>query len=296
MLTRIFSVCPPLQQIRNKSKNTHPAATDIPTFGPGTKSTTTFDEVWDEMIKDPTIILKGAKLLGKEFKLLAEESKSMLRTKVMKLSKGDIVMLFTFEEDDSINKFVVTTDKDNNIGYSTASFVKTQYETGMFSGYISTELPKDGITKYAGFASLSSKPRRKSFFRYATYDWASYTHLVMKIRGDGRTYHLILSCPRRLDATWGDQYVYPLFTRGGPYWQIVKIPLSNFYFGKAGSIHDSQTVILPDICQRIAITLADNTEGPFKLEIEYIGMEFQPLHVEETPYEEYSIDEEEEDD
>lgn len=65
-----------------------------------------------------------------------------------------------------------------------------------------------------------------------TYNWSDFTHLVIRMRGDGRTYGLGLQKnykrTHRLDFAMGltanDQFHYPMFTRGGPYWQTVKVP------------------------------------------------------------------------
>lgn len=64
---------------------------------------------------------------------------------------------------------------------------------------------------------------QKSFKRPTTFDWHLYNTLVLKIRGDGRSYLLNISCEGYYDITWNDIYHYVLYTRGGPYWQIAKV-------------------------------------------------------------------------
>lgn len=66
---------------------------------------------------------------------------------------------------------------------------------------------------------------QKSFFRKSAYEWGPYTHLVLRVRGDGRTYMIMLGAAGELDTTWYNAHAYALYTRGGPYWQISKVRL-----------------------------------------------------------------------
>lgn len=64
---------------------------------------------------------------------------------------------------------------------------------------------------------------QKSFKRDAYFDWRMYSHIVLRVRGDGRSYMLNLSTMGYYDIMWNDIYSYVLFTRGGPYWQVSKV-------------------------------------------------------------------------
>merc|ERR1719222_378580 len=66
----------------------------------------------------------------------------------------------------------------------------------------------------------------------------------MNIRGDGRKYMINLKVKRDFDILWNDRWHYPLYTRGGPYWQYVKIPWSKFFLGSRGRIQDRQSWFL----------------------------------------------------
>ena len=64
---------------------------------------------------------------------------------------------------------------------------------------------------------------QKSFHRPIPYDWGRYTHLYLRLRGDGRTYALTVGIDNYYDVAWNDIFTFPLFTRGGPYWQVAKV-------------------------------------------------------------------------
>jgi len=161
--------------------------------------------------------------------------------------------------------------------------------TGIFSGILSTRLPKDGKIKNAGYCNITTIPKEKSFKRTIYHDWTHYTHLVLRIRGDGRTYNLLISNRSFYDLTWNDMYYYPLYTRGGPYWQLVKIPFSKFVFSSKGRVQDDQNPLMLHEVSTFGITAADDISGSFKLEIAYIGLEYNEYHTEECAYESYDV-------
>lgn len=159
--------------------------------------------------------------------------------------------------------------------------------TGVFSGILSTRLPKDGKIKFAGYCNITTIPIYKSFFRKINHDWSEYTHLVLRVRGDGRTYSINLNTSDIFDLTWNDLYQYGLYTRGGPYWQYVRIPFSKFVFSSKGRVQDRQPAVGLHEVSRLGITLADDIPGHFRLEIDYIGVECDEFNIEETAYEGY---------
>lgn len=161
--------------------------------------------------------------------------------------------------------------------------------TGIFSGTLNTRLPKDGKIKYAGYCNITSYPKERSFRRTIYHDWSQYTHLVLRIRGDGRTYALVISNKSFYDLTWHDQYHYPMYTRGGPYWQHVRIPFSRFVFSSKGRVQDDQFALMLHEVSGLGITVADDISGSFRLEIAYIGLEYDYSHTEECAYESYNF-------
>lgn len=159
--------------------------------------------------------------------------------------------------------------------------------TGVFSGILSTRLPKDGKIKFSGYCNITTIPKYKSFKREVRHDWSEYTHLVLHVRGDGRCYVVNLDTSGMFDLTWNDRYQYGFHTRGGPYWQLIKIPFSKFVFSSKGRVQDRQYPIELFNIKSLGITLSDDIPGHFKLEIDYIGVEFDDYNVEDTAYEGY---------
>ncbi len=128
-----------------------------------------------------------------------------------------------FNQSTNFDDWIVTSDSDHNEGYSTCSLTLSPVGKGLFSGNLSTQLIKDGKVKRAGYCNMKSIRPQKSFKRDSFHDWSIYTHLVMRVRGDGRSYMINLGSAGYFDVNWNDQFHFALFTRGGPHWQVSKV-------------------------------------------------------------------------
>lgn len=62
-----------------------------------------------------------------------------------------------------------------------------------------------------------------SFDRKKNFDWSSFNTLHLRIRGDGRPWMVNISAETYFSHQRDDMYSYFLYTRGGPYWQDVKV-------------------------------------------------------------------------
>ena len=150
--------------------------------------------------------------------------------------------------------------------------------------------PQDGRTKRAGYVNIKSVNQNLSFYRTKQLGWEEYTHLVFRVRGDGRSYMINLHMECTTDMAWHDLWRYPLFTRGGPYWQTVTIPFSKFFFTNKGYVQDDMIEVPQRHIVSLGITIADNYDGPFCLEIDTIKVLFHPtLKLEEHAYETYKF-------
>jgi len=197
-----------------------------------------------------------------------------------------------FQSELELDDWILTRDSDWGEGYSSAEFELNKSGTAaILKGDLSTRVPNDGRTHEAGYVNIASVNKRKSFGRLRLMPhWMNYTHLTMMVRGDGRKYMINLKIKRDFDIAWDDRWHYPLYTRGGPYWQYVKIPFSKFYFGHAGYIQDRQEKVNLMIMQGISFTLKDRISGPFQLEIKDISLHYDPTGDDEDfAYEMYRI-------
>nr|CAG4643329.1 EOG090X091L [Ilyocryptus agilis] len=233
----------------------------------------------------------GLKELKKEVKLWTEEVKEVLQADPIMAAPlpGEVDIQWTFDSSTNYDDWIVTSDQDHNEGFSSGKLCISPAGKGLFSGEICTRVPKDGIVKYAGYCNMRSMRPLKSFKRDSYYDWSDYTHLVMRIRGDGRSYMINIGTAGYFDLTWNDIYHFALFTRGGPHWQISRIPFSKFYLSSKGRIQDKQESLPLNRVTSFGLTAADKINAPFRLEIDYIGLEYDPSHTEEFAYEMYKM-------
>lgn len=185
---------------------------------------------------------------------------------------GDFEYFQRFTGNESLKGWMLSTDQDTDQGKSTATLTTTSSGTALFKGYLNTDVPKDGITKRAGYCNIRSPYNKISFERQIPYDWSRYTHMYVKVRGDGRNYMLIVQMDRHFDQHMYDLYNFPLYTRGGPYWQVVKIPLASFFLAFQGRAQDQQQRLTLDRIKYFGITAGDGVKGPFHLEIDFIAL------------------------
>jgi len=238
------------------------------------------------------------KLMNKIFKdecnLLKEEAYSAIdrADNPKHFENGDIYYVYKFRDNqDLIQDFEVAADSDHQEGFSQGSFSVSPLGYGLFQGYINTTPPDDGRVQYAGWVSMLSPRARKSFYRRHWHDWSHFTHMVFRVRGDGRTYHFRVHCEGDMDICWFDGWDYAIFTHGGPYWQFVRIPFSRLFFSYKGRIQDIQDAILLTRVTRFSIIVKDKVTGPFRLEIDYVGLMRDRYNRRKFEYERYNVPE-----
>ncbi|XDB54498.1 hypothetical protein AB1E18_007966 [Capra hircus] len=199
------------------------------------------------------------------------------------MDQAKVVWQFRSKED--LDKWTVTSDKA--IGGRSEVFLKMgkNNQSALLYGTLSSEAPQDGESGRSGYCAMVSKIPRGPFEMKRSYDWSQFNTLYLRVRGDGRPWMVNIREDTDIIQRKDQMYSYFMFTRGGPYWQEVKIPFSKFFFSNQGRIRDAQYQLLLDKISSIGFTLADKVDGPFFLEIDFIGVFTDPAHTEEFAYE-----------
>lgn len=199
-------------------------------------------------------------------------------------------IIWKFDQQETLDKWIVSKDSDWGEGYSTANWERSPAGHALYHGFLDTKtFPKDRTITRVGWTAVSCPPAVASFMREGRYEWQEFTHMVLRVRGDGRTYAISMRTPGSFNLTYFDTYTYGLYTTGGPYWQYVRIPFSRFVFTARGSVQDFQEPIELHNVLSFSIGCMDRIHGPFRLEIDYIALQFDPTWMEENQYEMYYI-------
>uniref|UniRef100_A0A914N1J0 NADH:ubiquinone oxidoreductase intermediate-associated protein 30 domain-containing protein n=1 Tax=Meloidogyne incognita TaxID=6306 RepID=A0A914N1J0_MELIC len=237
----------------------------------------------------PKILKKEAKKLSTHFrqKFYLVDHANLLRTQ-SDTAHTETFIQYEFRNDEDFEYWQTGSDSDWSEGYSKCDFYKTDRGTAIFEGYLSQKVVKDGRTECAGWCSIKTIDMMSLNLKKRYEEWGYYSHLLIKCRGDGRSYKIMLHSPESWDITWGDTHSYPLHTHGGPYWQFEMIPFSRFFYTFGGRIMDRQLKFYQNCASSIGITLMDNLEGPFRLEIDFIGVTNDRTHTEELAYETFN--------
>lgn len=251
-----------------------------------------YDKIAEDDFKNLSFFKKIEKIYytyKNECKLFIHESFQNYSIYPQQLIEDEVDIVWKFDgSQKSLDQWIVNSDSDYKHGYSNAKLELSSHGYGIFHGTLNTTPVKDGKTTDSGYCNITTIPKFKSFHRVDKYDWTKYNEIVLRVKGDGRTYMLNILQKSQLEYN-NFIYHYFMYTRGGPHWQIVRIPFSKFVICKNGQISENQYPLLANIITNFGITIADKISGPFKLEIDYIGVCYNTNISENFAYELYDV-------
>ncbi|MFK7852131.1 MAG: CIA30 family protein [Akkermansiaceae bacterium] len=128
---------------------------------------------------------------------------------------------------------------------------------------------KDGTLFFKGSLSLENNGGFSSIRTSGDYDFGGKEAMVMRVKGDGRTYQLRLAT----DATYRGSaisYGTEFPTKNGT-WTTVEVPFSKLLPGWRGRKLDGPPLNLANI-EEIGILIGDKKAGSFGVEIDWIGV------------------------
>jgi len=289
MLPRQKEQDPALQGFSSATNMAYPNSRMIPGLDQ------TVDVPVKTLLKEtPPLVWEHAKMYAKEHMATVSKALTLERPEVTiahlrGLQHGETNITYDFSTDEKLKLWKTGCDSDWKEGYSRCKFERTDRGTALFSGTLSGRLPMDGRIQRAGWCAIKSDERRAFLRRVRMYDWQYFSHLIIKLRGDGRSYKVLLHVQEFIDMQWGDNYSYPLHTHGGPYWQYEKIPFPRFFKTCGGRIQDRQQAMPRFRINAIGITLMDRIDGDFRLELGFVGAVNDITHAEKFAYEQYQL-------
>jgi len=98
---------------------------------------------------------RGKGMLLNEFKTLCRELLNRGNYNLGRMH-GDYLYQWKFDNQEVIDDWVVTADNDNLEGYSHNEFVLSKNKTGLWRGYVDTEVPKSGYLHKTGYCNITS--------------------------------------------------------------------------------------------------------------------------------------------
>lgn len=129
---------------------------------------------------------------------------------------------------------------------------------------------KDGSLHFRGSLSLDNNGGFSSIRTAGEYDFSGKEGVVMRVKGDGRTYQLRLATDARYRGS-AVSYGAEFRTEDGK-WMEVKIPFSSLVPGWRGEKLDGPPFDASEV-EEIGILIGDKKAGKFSLEIDWIAVE-----------------------
>lgn len=225
---------------------------------------------WEKLTEKLSDVREGAKEVFKH------PTKQRMRGRAIREDE----VLYYFRQPEDLEYWYAKADEEIG-GKSWAELVQSENGmTAMFRGYISQRLPqyllpshhdklentKMTYNPYAylntqQFSAFSGREDFMSVFGHNVFE--------IRLRGDGRAYAFEAMC---VDIFEQPHFTIPIYTRGGPEWQTVRIPYSKFIATKHSGLRVCQFRLDVHKIRALRFLLMDEIQGPFQLELDYIAL------------------------
>ena len=158
--------------------------------------------------------------------------------------------IYSFTTQNSVSEWRIVNDGVMG-GISKSSLLLTSSGHGKFAGHVS-------LANNGGFASIQLNKKIGLT--------AENKFVLLKVKGDGKQYEFLIKAKTSQNAS----YVHPFST--SVEWQLIKLPLAQFYPQFFGRILDSPNFNFQTI-EQLSFLIANKREEDFELLIDFIGVE-----------------------
>ncbi len=158
--------------------------------------------------------------------------------------------IYTFSTQTKVNEWYIVNDVVMG-GKSKSSLLLTDAGHGQFSGHVS-------LANNGGFASIQLNKAIKIA--------EEKKFIVLRVKGDNKAYEFRL----KSEISQSESYVHPFTTSGE--WEIIKLPISEFYPQFRGTKLNIPNFNFKTI-EQVSFLIANKQEEDFKLLIDWIGLQ-----------------------
>ncbi|XP_075262106.1 complex I intermediate-associated protein 30, mitochondrial-like isoform X2 [Convolutriloba macropyga] len=212
------------------------------------------------------------------------ENKTEVNSQYRNQAHQEQLTLFKFDSEEIVNQWASMGDAEMG-GRSKSTLAFGTNKKLLWTGNVDTAVPRDGTTFQSGYVGIRSRPFLCSFFRTGVIDLNPWNTIEIRLRGDGRRYHFNLQIDEQFEQTYEDLFFHPIFTRGGPYWEVIQIPFSHLVLSNSGIMAYQTSPPERALFRNMGFSLVEHFDGPFRLEIDYIKVLQDDAHKQAHAYE-----------
>ena len=176
-------------------------------------------------------------------------------------------MLLDFRDSDTVNDCKKICDSQDG-GFSTLNLDYVPRRRGepahmRFHGSISTELPRDRMDiQRSGYAAWRNRDRPPTLFGRSLWNIDPYTYLGLRVKSDGRRYHVNLQTETIVPT---DIHQHRLYAKTPGKWETILIKWHEFVRTNHGVVVEPQNEMMRERLKSVGTGLIDRVVGPYDL-------------------------------